>query len=130
MIPATETVTEGIRVRVSARYAPERSEPRRGLYCFVYRVRIRNEGEEAARLLTRHWTIVDGEGRVREVHGPGVVGETPRLEPGESFEYLSACPLPTPTGSMRGRFRMARDDGRVFDAEIGAIAFSMPHSLH
>lgn len=111
-------VTEGIRVEVQPRYIPERSAPDQGHWFFAYRVVIANEGDQPAQLVSRHWIITDGTGRVEHVRGPGVVGETPRLEPGERFEYTSLCPLPTPNGSMRGTYQMVRDDGRSFDAEI------------
>lgn len=111
-------VTEGIKIVVEPRYIPERSAPDQGYWFFAYRVVIENEGERPAQLVSRHWVITDGTGRVEHVRGPGVVGETPRLEPGEQFEYTSFCPLPTPNGSMRGTYQMVRDDGRSFDAEI------------
>lgn len=124
------TVTEGIRVEVEARYIPERSAPEQAHYFFAYRVRIKNEGPAPAQLVTRHWIITDGTGRVEHVRGPGVVGETPRLEPGESFEYTSFCPLPTSSGSMRGSYQMVRDDGRQFDAAIEVFSLMAPALLN
>ena len=126
----SETVTDGIRVRVQSFYVPERSAPQRDFYYFAYQIRISNEGPAPARLVSRHWIITDGNGAVEEVRGPGVVGETPRLEQGESFEYTSSCPLPTPLGSMHGSYHMVRDDGRKFDAEIAPFALELPHSLN
>ena len=126
----SETVTDGIRVRVQSFYVPERSAPQRNLYYFAYQIRISNEGPAPARLVSRHWVITDGNGAVEEVRGPGVVGESPRLERGETFEYTSACPLPTPLGSMHGRYHMIRDDGLSFDAEIAPFALELPHSLN
>lgn len=126
----SDAMTHGIRVRVRSYYVPERSAPHDDLYYFAYEIRIANEGPTPARLLTRHWIIVDAEGRVEEVRGPGVVGETPRLEPGENFEYTSACPLPTTSGSMRGTYQMIRDDGERFDAEIAPFTLELPHTLH
>lgn len=123
-------MTDGIRVEVRSFYVPERSAPKRDLYYFAYRIRISNEGEHPARLVTRHWVISDANGRLEEVRGPGVVGETPRLAPGESFEYTSACPLPTPEGSMRGTYQMVRDDQRKFDVEIPMFQLRMPHTIH
>jgi ApaG protein len=126
----SETVTDGIRVRVQSFYVPERSAPQRNLYCFAYQIRISNEGSEPARLVSRHWVITDGLGNIEEVRGPGVVGETPRLEQGEAYQYTSACPLPTPLGSMRGEYQMVRDDGRRFEAEIALFALELPHTLN
>jgi ApaG protein len=122
--------TDGIKVEVTSRYLPERSAPPEDLYFFAYKVKVSNDGREAARLVTRHWIITDARGEVEQVHGPGVVGEQPRLEPGESFEYTSGCPLPTPRGSMRGTYEMWRDDGRRFLAEIAPFALEMPLTLN
>jgi ApaG protein len=122
--------TDGIKVEVTSRYLPERSAPPEDLYFFAYKVKVSNDGHEAARLVNRHWIITDARGEVEQVHGPGVVGEQPRLEPGESFEYTSGCPLPTPRGSMRGTYEMSRDDGRRFLAEIAPFALEMPLTLN
>ncbi|MCU0225099.1 MAG: Co2+/Mg2+ efflux protein ApaG [Acidobacteria bacterium] len=122
--------TDGIKVEVTSRYVPERSAPPEDLYFFAYKVKVSNDGREAARLVNRHWIITDAQGEVEQVHGPGVVGEQPRLEPGESFEYTSACPLSTPRGSMRGTYEMWRDDGRRFQAEIAPFALEMPHTIN
>jgi len=122
--------TDGIKVEVTSRYVPERSAPPEDLYFFAYKVKVSNDGREAARLVNRHWIITDAQGEVEQVHGPGVVGEQPRLEPGESFEYTSGFPLPTPRGSMRGTYEMWRDDGRRFKAEIAPFALEMPHTLN
>ncbi len=114
----SDTTTNGVRIRVSPRYVPEQSDRVSGVRLFAYTVVISNEGSEPAKLLRRHWIITDGWGNRHEVEGPGVVGETPRLEPGDSFEYTSFCPLKTAHGSMEGSFRMTRDDGDAFDARI------------
>jgi ApaG protein len=89
-----------------------------------------NEGQEAAKLLRRHWLITDANGQLEEVEGPGVVGRQPRLRPGESFEYTSGCVLGTPRGAMQGTYRMVRDDGGTFDAEIAPFELSMPRELN
>lgn len=41
---------------------------------------------------------------MQEVRGPGVVGHEPELSMGQSFEYMSSCPLATPSGSMEGNY--------------------------
>ncbi len=117
----SDTVTDGIRVQTKSMYVAERSDPSQRNYFFAYTIRISNEGKSPAQLLSRHWVITDGVGRIEEVRGPGVVGETPRLHPGEEFEYTSYCPLSTPSGTMHGEYRMLRDDGAEFDARIGAF---------
>ena len=126
----SEAVTQGIRVSVESRYAPEYSQPQRNQWFFLYTIQISNEGEEQVQLLSRHWIIRDATGRVEEVRGPGVVGETPVLEPGASFEYTSGCPLPTPFGSMRGSYQMVSGSGARFDAEIAEFQLREPGSIH
>ncbi|MEM1030460.1 MAG: Co2+/Mg2+ efflux protein ApaG [Myxococcota bacterium] len=127
---ASEATTEGIRITVTPRYVPERSQPGTGPYVFAYEVTIANVGVAAAKLLTRHWIITDGEGREEHVRGPGVVGEQPDLAPGEAFRYQSFCPLPTPEGGMHGTYRMVRPDGSAFDAVVAPFALSVPRLLN
>lgn len=122
----SEIVTNQIRVAVKALYLPEHSDPASSLYVYAYRIRITNEGESAARLLRRHWIITDGLGRVEEVEGDGVVGKQPRIEPGESYEYASRCPLNTQYGVMRGHYVMVDDDGHEFDAEVSPFKLYIP----
>ena len=126
----SEAETRGVRVRVRARYSDEHSSPSSSRWFFLYTIRISNEGDTIVQLLNRHWTIVDGTGHTEEVHGPGVVGEQPALEPGQSFEYTSGCPLTTPFGSMAGTFDMQRADGSQFEAEVGLFQLIQPGSIH
>ncbi|HWP99679.1 MAG TPA: Co2+/Mg2+ efflux protein ApaG [Vicinamibacterales bacterium] len=126
----SEAVTRGVRVRVRSQYDPTRSQPLRRQWFFLYTVEIVNEGDETVQLLTRHWIITDGNGEVQEVRGPGVVGRQPILAPGESFEYTSGCPLPTPFGTMRGSYQMITARGERFDAEIAEFALSEPYTVH
>jgi ApaG protein len=111
-------VTRGVQIVVEPRYVADQSIPTAGQYFFAYRVQVTNLGEEPVQLLSRHWIITDGTGQVHEVRGPGVVGETPLIRPGESFEYSSYCPLPTPTGNMRGSYQMRTSSGELFQARI------------
>jgi ApaG protein len=123
-------LTDGIRVSVRSQYVADQSVPLAQRYVFAYTVRIANEGLEPAQLRTRHWIITDGAGKVEEVKGPGVVGQTPLLRPGEHFEYTSGCILQTPRGEMRGTYQMHRPDGRMFDAVIAPFLLALPHSLN
>jgi ApaG protein len=122
----SSAVTDGIRVEVKSEYRPDRSEPQRRRWLFSYTVTISNEGGAPARLVSRHWIIVDGAGAHEEVRGDGVVGHQPRLEPGQSFEYTSFCVLRTSHGSMRGSYQMVRDDGEAFDAAIAPFPLVVP----
>jgi ApaG protein len=126
----SNAITNGIRVSVSSNYIPAQSAPKAHRYVFAYTVRIANEGTEAAQLKSRHWIITDGNGKVEQVRGPGVVGEQPMLRPGEHFEYTSGCVLETPRGSMEGTYQMVRSDGSEFDAAIAPFALMLPYSLN
>jgi ApaG protein len=127
---ASEAVTNSVRVEVEARYVPEKSQPFEGEWVFAYAVRITNEGAETVQLLSRHWIITDASGQVEEVKGPGVIGEQPVLEPGESFEYSSWCPLKTSSGVMHGTYQMLGEDGDHFDVEIAPFAPQEPYTVH
>lgn len=128
--PLSDTVTQGIRIKVRSQYLPEQSDPQSQYYFFQYHIEIINEGVETVQLINRNWIITDGEGKVEEVHGAGVVGQQPVLEPGESFEYSSFCPLKTPMGSMKGSYEMQLESGEMFLAEIGEFPLRHLHTLH
>lgn len=117
-------------VRVQVRYVAEQSDPVAGNYLFAYTIRVENTGDVAGQLLSRHWIITDGNGKVEEVRGPGVVGEQPRLAPGEAFEYTSGCPLGTPVGTMRGTYHCVTKDGTAFEVTIPEFVLSIPRVLH
>jgi ApaG protein len=114
----SEAITEGIRVEVSPEFISEQSIPAENKFVFAYKVVITNESSGKVKLLSRHWVIINADGDREDVEGPGVVGYTPELEPGESFEYTSFCPLNTNWGTMEGSYRMVKEDGESFDADI------------
>ncbi len=118
--------TGGVTVRVSVSFLPEQSEPRRGRWFWAYHIRIENEGERPVQLLTRHWVITDGRGARHTVEGEGVVGEQPLIKPGGSFDYVSGCPLATPTGAMQGSYQMVGADGEAFDVAIPRFQLVAP----
>jgi ApaG protein len=124
--PTSSSTTEGIRITVQSLYLADQSVPDRDRYVFAYTVAIRNDGARAVQLKTRHWIITDANGEVEEVRGDGVVGEQPRLDPGEAFQYTSGCVLATPLGTMQGSYRMWRDDGSYFDAKIAPFSLVFP----
>jgi ApaG protein len=119
-----------VKVAVRTSYVTERSQPLRGRWFFSYHIRISNHGSVPVQLLNRHWVITDAHGRVEEVRGPGVIGEQPHLAPGETFEYTSFCPLPTPFGTMEGSYEMITEDGEKFSAKIGRFGLSQPLSVN
>ncbi len=119
-----------IRIKVVTDYVNEQSEPDADRYVFAYTITISNDGNSAARLLSRHWIITDANGKVQEVSGDGVVGEQPHLKPGEEFRYSSGAVLETPVGAMQGLYRMESDDGISFDAPIAPFTLAVPGLLH
>jgi ApaG protein len=118
--------TRAIRVTVRPQYLPDQSDPTKSQYVWAYEVRIENRGDVTVQLRSRHWKITDGLGRTKEVKGPGVVGETPRLRPGEAFEYTSGTPLSTPSGIMGGTYQMVSEAGENFDIEIPTFSLDTP----
>lgn len=119
-----------IRINVVTDYVTEQSEPESDRYVFAYTITIANDGDVAAKLLSRHWVITDANGKVQEVSGDGVVGEQPHLKPGEEFRYSSGAVLETPVGAMQGLYRMEADDGVSFDAPIPPFTLAVPGLLH
>jgi ApaG protein len=126
----SDTTTQGIRVRVAARFLPERSSPREQQFFFEYNISISNVGQETSRLVSRHWIITDADGEVREVEGEGVVGYQPVLEPGASFEYTSYCDLKTAVGTMHGTYTMVTPGGDSFEARIAPFTLAVPNALN
>ena len=123
-------VSNQFQIEVEPSYMPDQSNPRAGLHVYAYHVRITNLSEKPAQLLSRHWVITDGNGKTQEVRGPGVIGEQPRLETGQTFEYSSFCPLETPTGNMRGSYQMVDEKGEKFDVKIPLFFLRDLRNLH
>ncbi|MBT8137227.1 MAG: Co2+/Mg2+ efflux protein ApaG [Gammaproteobacteria bacterium] len=118
------------RIKVDTDYIDQQSDPVNERYVFSYTISISNQGDAAAQLLTRHWIITDANGNVQEVRGDGVVGEQPRIAPGETFRYSSGAVLDTPVGSMHGSYGMRGDDGEDFDAMIAPFTLAAPGTLN
>lgn len=121
--------TEGIEVSVEPFYLDDESQPEESAFIWAYMVEIHNGGAEPVQLKTRYWQITDAMGRLEEVRGEGVVGEQPVIEPGETFEYSSHCPLKTDSGIMAGSYAMERPDGSVFDVMIPAFSLDLPDAI-
>ena len=119
--------TRQISVTVSPTYLDDQSVPEQSHFVWAYHVVIENRGPETVQLRSRHWRITNARGEVREVRGAGVVGEQPRLEPGDVFEYTSGVPLTTPSGIMTGSYQMETRHGESFDVEIPAFSLDSPH---
>jgi len=125
-----QAVTNDIMIQVEPTYVRDQSNPSQGYYFFSYKVRISNGSRGAVQLVSRHWIITDGFGQVEEVVGPGVIGQQPKLQPGESFEYSSFCPLNTPTGSMQGKYVMLDGQGTQFEVSIPMFILCEPAHYH
>jgi ApaG protein len=121
-------VSNKIKVTVTPKYLSEQSEPDEGRYFWSYTIEIANVGDRVVQLTHRHWKITDANGAREEVRGPGVVGEQPKLRPGDAFTYTSGCPLRTPSGIMVGTYRMVDERGEAFDVEIPAFSLDSPYS--
>jgi ApaG protein len=119
-----------IRIHVATQYVDDQSEPDVDRYVFAYTITIENLSNVPAQLLSRHWVITDANGKVQEVSGDGVVGEQPKLDPGETYRYSSGAVLETPVGAMQGSYRMHADDGGDFDAPIPPFTLAVPGVLH
>lgn len=122
--------THNISIEVLPAYIADQSEPSRDHYFFSYHVKIANESKKTVQLMRRHWIITDGFGQIEEVEGPGVIGLQPTLKPGEVFEYSSFCPLPTPTGSMRGTYLMMDKSGAPIEVQIPMFVLAEPGQFH
>lgn len=121
-----QAVTRNIEVRVEPFYLDDRSDPSENRYVWAYRITIANHSDDLVQLLSRYWHITNAEGRVEEVRGAGVVGEQPELNPGDSYQYTSGCPLTTPSGIMVGRYTMRNQSGELFDVAIPAFSLDVP----
>lgn len=118
--------TGDVTVRVSVSYLAEQSAPADDRWFWSYHIRIENGSDMAVQLMARRWLIVDGRGNMSEVVGEGVVGDMPVIAPGESYDYVSGCPLSTPTGSMEGAYQMVGEDGAGFEIEIPKFPLQGP----
>ena len=119
--------TRNITVKVQPQFLEEQSDPVSDQYVWLYTINIENGGTEAVQLLNRHWTITNAVGHVEEVQGPGVIGEQPVLQPCDSFQYTSGCPLRTPSGMMVGTYEMVGPGDERFDIDIPAFSLDSPH---
>jgi ApaG protein len=126
----SDTTTHGVRVQALPEYRPDLSDPEQGRWIFQYTIHISNHSDRPVRLLGRHWIITDGQGEVEHVRGAGVIGEQPRLLPGETHTYSSGCPLPTSMGQMEGTYLMTWDDGTRFEVDIAPFALVVEELLN
>jgi len=124
-----EARTRDILVRAAPIYQAGQSDPAQNRFTWTYTIEIENHGTETVQLVSRHWIITDALNRVEEVKGPGVVGDQPTLKPREAYRYISACPLTTSSGAMRGSYQMVTDGGEIFEAEIPEFSLHMPDAV-
>lgn len=122
-----EATTQGVIVRVRPTWLSEESSPARGHYVWAYRVEVENASDMPWTLMRRYWKIIDANGQSQTVDGEGVVGKTPRIEPGQVYRYASGCPLPAPSGMMSGHYVMVADDGAEMKATIPTFSLDSPY---
>jgi ApaG protein len=125
----SDSTTHGIRVGATAYYLPEQSDHDQRRHVFGYTIVVANNSDKPAQLVSRHWIIIDAYGRREDVEGPGVVGQTPRIAPGEAFKYQSFCPLRTTWGTMEGIYQMRHDDGQIFEVQIARFYLKVPKDV-
>ena len=118
--------TDGVTVRVVTNFLEDQSVPTQARWFWSYHIRLENHRDDPVQLLSRHWKITDGRGNISHVDGDGVIGEQPLLQPGSSHDYVSGCPLPTPSGMMEGNYRFIRADGSTFLVEIPRFRLVAP----
>jgi ApaG protein len=128
LMPAA--TTQGVKIEVQSSFVPEQSAPETSYFFFSYKIQITNLRDSPVQLLSRHWIITDGHGRVQEVRGEGVIGVQPVIEPGHMFEYSSFCPLETPTGMMKGSYEMNMAGGENFEVTIPSFFLVEPSSFN
>ena len=121
---------QDIHITVECRHLPHESDPSAQRYVFAYTITIENNSNEASQLLNRHWIITDGQGDIEEVQGPGVVGQQPRIQPGQGFRYSSGAILKTPVGVMQGKYEFVTDAGHHFDVEIPQFSLAVSALVH
>lgn len=126
----SKVVATEIEILVKPQFVEDESKIDSNYFFFSYKVTILNKGNSPAQLMSRHWIITDGNGQVEEVRGAGVIGQQPKINPGQKFEYESACPLVTSSGSMRGSYQMSCDDGSTFEVSIPEFFLIAPFALH
>ena len=119
-----------IYINVQTTYIEAQSRPAQARFVYAYTITIKNRGDAPAQLISRHWIITDANDKVQEVKGDGVVGEQPRLLPGQEYRYTSGVILETETGTMQGSYQMQTDDGNCFDAPIPVFVLIPPHAIH
>jgi len=123
------TTTQGIKITAVPQYLPDQSDPGDNKYVWAYTIVLENHGDRIVQLLNRYWRITDGLGRLKEVRGPGVVGEKPVLKPGDAFQYTSGVPLSTPSGIMVGEYEMVLENGDTFQAAVPAFSLESPFAV-
>ena len=123
------TITHNVKINATPVYSPIESEPHKHHYVWHYHIHIENNSPERLQLLKRHWIIISANGHVKEVHGSGVLGVQPILNPHEGFEYSSETSLITPSGLMVGKYDMAKDDGSIIQVDVPAFSLDSPYSL-
>ncbi len=121
---------QDIEVTVETEYLAHQSQPQKKSFAFAYHITIHNAGQSDARLIRRHWVIIDGDGERKEVKGMGVVGEQPLISAGRSYQYSSGAVLGTIVGTMQGSYYMQDQTGKEFKVEIPVFSLAIPNAVN
>ncbi|EEF58169.1 ApaG domain protein [Pedosphaera parvula Ellin514] len=85
-------------------FYPEAETPPDRPYCFVYYISIHNETDIPVTIKGRKWVVTNERGEITAVEGEGVVGQTPTIDPGNSFDYNSFHLLDTTSAIAEGSY--------------------------
>jgi ApaG protein len=106
-------------------YVPTLEAPTDRPYPFVYFITIDNQSLETVTIRGRKWVITDQAGQKVVVEGDGVVGEFPRLQPGERFSYNSYHVIGSDSRA-EGAFIGTSENGDPFITRIPRFEMHVP----
>ena len=94
-------------------------------HAFVYFITIHNTSEHTVTLLGRKWVVQHADGTQLVIEGDRIVGETPRLAPGEQFSYNSYH-VTGVDASAHGSFHGVDEQGRRVHVILPPFDMSIP----
>ena len=128
-VNSVEKFTElpGLRVTVDrVVYQPDALTLPERPHCFVYHITIHNDSAATVTIKGRKWVVTNASGEVTAVEGEGVVGQLPRMEPGEKFSYNSFHLLDTRSAVAEGSYLGIDTNGRKVLTRIPRFEMVVP----
>lgn len=120
-----EQITRGIKISVRTTYEGSLHKNHHLYHNFSYYVTIENISLDTVKLTDRFWKIYDSLNNTEVVEGEGVIGQTPVLEPEDTYSYRSGCFLLSPIGAMTGHYKMMNIETlQPFDVAIPTFQLS------